>query len=82
MSSKRVALIDVMIPLVIPVTGITRGELARKLRVSYSEATKALERLRKHRLLRRHIHKSRYVYRLTGSRRSLSVGTLTTIFLN
>ena len=75
-------MVDALIPLVIPEAGITRGELARKLKVSYSDATHALERLRRHRLVRRHIRKARYIYRLTGSRRSLSMGTLRTIFLN
>ena len=82
MKSGRAAIIDTMIPLVIPASGITRGELARKLRVSYADATVALERLRKLRLLKRHISKSRYVYRLTGSRRSLSVGLPSTIYQN
>ena len=75
-------MIDAMIPLVVPRNGITRGELARTLKVSYSDATKALERLRQHRYLSRRIRKSHYVYRLTGSRESLTVGTLSTIFLN
>ena len=75
-------MIDTLIPLVIPPTGISRGELARKLRISYADATQALERLHHHKLLRRYIHDSRYVYRLTGSRRSLSVGTMSAIFLN
>ena len=55
-------MIDTMIPLVIPRDGITRGELARKLKVSYTEATQALERMRQHRLLSRRIRKSHYVY--------------------
>lgn len=82
MDNKKMTLIDVMIPLVIPVDGITRSELAIKLNVSYSEATKALESLRKGRLLRRHLYKSRYIYKLTGSRDALSVGTLHAISLN
>ena len=75
-------MIDALIPLAIPSAGITRGELARKLKISYSDATHALERMRQHRLLRRHIRKAQYIYRLTGSRRSLSMGTLRTIYLN
>lgn len=82
MKSGRTAIIDTMIPLVIPPSGITRGELARNLKVSYSDATEALERLRKLRLLNRRINKSRYVYRLTGSRRSLSIDPPSTIYLN
>ena len=80
--NSREAVIDAMIPLLVPADGITRGQLARKMRVTYSEATRALERLREHHLLRRHLRKSQFIYRLTGSRRSLSVGTLGTIFLN
>ncbi len=75
-------MIDTMIPLVIPRDGITRGELARKLKVSYTEATQALERMRQHRLLSRRIRKSHYVYRLTGSRQALTIGALNTISLN
>jgi len=82
MKSGRAAIIETMIPLVVPVKGITRGDLARKLRVSYRDATEALERLRKLRLLKRHISKSSYIYRLTGSRRSLSVGLPSTIYPN
>ena len=82
LKSNNAAVIDAMIPLVIPRDGITRSELARKLRVSYSEATRALERLHQHRLLSRRIRKSHYVYRLTGSRQSLTISTLNTIFLN
>ena len=82
MHSGRAAMIDALIPLVIPSAGITRGDLARKLKISYSDSTHALERLRRHRLLRRHIRKAQYIYRLTGSRTSLSMGTLRAIFLN
>lgn len=82
MNIGRGAMVDALIPLVIPTEGITRGNLARKLNISYSDATRALERLRRHRLLRRHIRKARYIYRLTGSRRSLSMGTLSPIYLN
>ena len=67
-------LIDVLIPLLVPDAGITRGELARKLGLNYREATQALERLRSQRLLKRHIRRSQYVYTLQASRKALSVG--------
>ncbi len=75
-------MIDAMIPLVVPEEGITRGELARTLKITYAESTRALERLCQHRLLRRGIRKSQYVYRLTGSRISLSIGAPNAIFPN
>jgi len=82
MNINRGAMIDTVIPLVIPSAGITRSDLARKLKVTYHEATRSLERLRQHRLVRRHINKSQYIYKLTGSRRSLTIGSLREIHLN
>ena len=82
MNFNRGAMIDAVIPLVIPSAGTTRSDLARKLKVTYHEATRSLERLRQNRLVRRHINKSQYIYKLTGSRRSLTMGTLREIHLN
>ena len=82
MKINRGGMIDAVIPLVIPSAGITRADLARKLKVTYHEATRSLERLRQNRLVRRHINKSQYIYKLTGSRRSLTIGTLRAIYLN
>ena len=82
MNINRGAMIDAVIPLVIPSAGTTRSDLARKLKVTYHEATRSLERLRQNRFVRRHINKSQYIYKLTGSRRSLTMGTLREIHLN
>ena len=80
--SSRATTIDAMIPLVVPRDGITRGELARILKISYAQATRSLERLRQHRLVSRRIRKSHYVYRLTGAHDSLTNGVLSTIYMN
>ena len=80
--SSRATTIDAMIPMVVPRDGITRGELARILQISYSQATRSLERLRQHRMLSRRIRKSHYVYRLTGTHDSLTNGVLSTIYIN
>jgi len=82
MNIERLAVIDTMIPLVTPNNGITRAQLAKLLRISYPQATQALELLRQRRLMRRYIRQSQYVYRLTASRQALSVGAMGVICLN
>ena len=82
MNIERLAVIDTMIPLVTPPNGITRAHLARLLKITYPQATQALERLRERRLMKRSIRQSQYVYRLTASRQALSVGTMGVICLN
>ena len=82
MYKKYGGLVDVLIPLLMPKDGMTRGELAKKLSLSYREATNVLERLRKHRLLKRHIRRSQYIYTLQASRKALSVGVTAHIGLN
>ncbi|MBM3924803.1 MAG: hypothetical protein FJ320_02265 [SAR202 cluster bacterium] len=82
MNIERLAVIDTMIPLVTPPDGITRGQLARLLKITYPQATQALERLRERRLVKRSIRQSQYVYRLTASRQALSVGAMGVICLN
>ena len=82
MYKKYGGLVDVLIPLLMPKDGMTRGELAKRFRLSYREATNVLERLRKHRLLKRHIRRSQYIYTLQASRKALSVGVTAHIGLN
>jgi DNA-binding MarR family transcriptional regulator len=82
MNIERLAVIDTMIPLVTPPHGITRGQLARLLKITYPQATQALERLRERRLVKRSIRHSQYIYRLTASRQALSVGAMGVICLN
>ena len=79
---EKEALVDVLIPIILPNKGITRGELAKLLKLPYKIVTNSLERLRSKRLLRRHINKSNYVYTLSSSRKALSVGRPSHIALN
>ena len=59
---EKEALVDVLIPIIVPNNGITRSELAKQLKLPYKVVTNSLERLRSKRLLRRHIKKSNYIY--------------------
>ena len=81
-SNRQVAAIDALIPLVIPEQGITRSQLAKVLKITYAQATRSLELMRRHRLLSRRIRKSQYVYRLTGGRDHLANGITSTIYVN
>ncbi len=82
MNKTRAAILDAVLPLLIPAQGITRGQLAKAARISYSQACQVLERMRHHRLVRRHLRRSQYIYRLTASRSTLTVGASNRISLN
>ena len=79
---EKEALVDVLIPIIVPNDGITRSELAKQLKLPYKVVTNSLERLRSKRLLRRHIKQSNYIYTLRSSRKALSVGRPSQIVLN
>lgn len=79
---RRVDTIDAIIPMVIPKEGITRSELAKALNLTYSQATKALERMRGHKMLSRRIAKSKYVYRLTDRHNALTNSVMNVIYTN
>ena len=81
-SNKQASAIDALIPLVVPEHGITRSQLAKVLRISYSQATKSLELMRRHRILSRRIRKSQYVYRLTAGRDHMANGITSAIHVN
>jgi DNA-binding MarR family transcriptional regulator len=82
MDTNRMAIIDTMIPVITPNDGITRTELSKLLKVSYTQATQVLERMRQKRLVKRHIRKSQYIYRLSASRQCLTISVPTTFCLN
>lgn len=82
MNKNRMAIIDTMIPVITPNDGITRTELSKLLKVSYAQAAQVLERMREKRLVKRHIRRSQYIYRLSASRQCLTIGSLQTICLN
>jgi predicted transcriptional regulator len=71
-----VGLVDAIVPLVMPKEGMTRAQLARRLGLKYSDATRALERLRQQRLVRRHIRGSQYVYTYQGAQDYIPLVTL------
>ena len=81
-SNKQAAAIDALIPLVIPEKGITRSQLAKVLKISYAQATRSMELMRRHRLLSRRIRKAQYVYRLTAGRDHLANSITSTIHVN
>ena len=80
--NRQASAIDALIPLVVPEEGITRSQLAKVLRISYSQATRSLELMRRHRILSRRIRKSQYVYRLTAGRDHMANGITSTIHIN
>ena len=81
-SNKQGSAIDALIPLVVPDEGITRSQLAKTLKISYAQATRSLELMRRHRILSRRIRKSQYVYRLTGGRDHYANGIANAIYVN
>lgn len=81
-SNKQASAIDALIPLVVPEEGITRSQLAKVLRITYSQATRSLELMRRHRILSRRIRKSQYVYRLTAGRDHMANGIASAIYVN
>jgi|KNS7250_AmetaT_FD_contig_21_9930175_length_1119_multi_8_in_0_out_0_2 predicted HTH transcriptional regulator len=82
MHKKIKSMVDVIIPIILPNKGITRGDLARQLGLTYWESTRALERLRKERLLKRRLKNSSYIYSLQVSRKALCVPAPEYIGLN
>ena len=75
-------MVDVIIPIILPDKGITRGDLAKRLGLTYWEATRALEGLRKERLVKRRLKNSSYIYSLQASRKALCVPAPEYISLN